>query len=413
MKLKSNDREGKRRLNNPQKKEAPAGKRSAARTAIFLLMFIVICLLAGLFVSEAVLRVAGLYPPESFEYREGIPLFRYDPEVPIPASLKPGATAKPFIYLDRKNNVRKYFNVNVNSLGLRGPETTMEKPSGTLRVITLGDSWTFGEGVDDDDTYSAGLEKLLNEMADPSLKYEVINCGYATGRGPDESYLFLRNKGIRLQPDIVILGSYVNDTFDLRYNNWDRVDDNGLPLEITSEIIRINEKGEYGYNYDNKLKLLLPRLMRHPMMRKLHIANLFQYKYLNFNLTRRKFDVKRFLGDPKDESFNELWEKYYKVVFGMDAICRANGARLMVLIIPLPSGRLAYLDDMGKKLSEKGILMLNLYPMVNGEEDYKEILFPCDGHWNEKGHARAAWVMYNYLLQNNWIKGGATERPVN
>ena len=49
----------------------------------------------------------------------------------------------------------------VNHLGLRGRETTVEKPPGTRRIVMLGDSFTMGKGVEDDETFSVLVERAL------------------------------------------------------------------------------------------------------------------------------------------------------------------------------------------------------------------------------------------------------------
>src|SRR5262245_42912083 len=62
------------------------------------------------------------------------------------------------------NHVEAFDNKSLssNSRGLRGSsEHAFEKPAGTLRILTFGDSFTFGDEVSDDETWSYFLEKLL------------------------------------------------------------------------------------------------------------------------------------------------------------------------------------------------------------------------------------------------------------
>ena len=64
----------------------------------------------------------------------------------------------------------KYFDRNgcveyrVNSLGFRDREFPKEKPAGELRVLAIGDSFTFGAGVQLDDCWVQLLERRLAEM---------------------------------------------------------------------------------------------------------------------------------------------------------------------------------------------------------------------------------------------------------
>jgi lysophospholipase L1-like esterase len=62
--------------------------------------------------------------------------------------------------------------VRINSLGLRGRELRIPKPPGRRRLLTFGDSITFGYGVGDDDTYPAVLGHALAERG-----MEVANAG--------------------------------------------------------------------------------------------------------------------------------------------------------------------------------------------------------------------------------------------
>src|SRR5690606_17281214 len=49
--------------------------------------------------------------------------------------------------------------VTSNAEGFRGPREY--GPRGPVRVAAVGDSWTFGWGVDDEDAWPARLEGLL------------------------------------------------------------------------------------------------------------------------------------------------------------------------------------------------------------------------------------------------------------
>jgi hypothetical protein len=48
-----------------------------------------------------------------------------------------------------------------NSFGLRDVEFSLAKPEGTLRIVCLGDSVTYGAGVPFDETYEQQLERAL------------------------------------------------------------------------------------------------------------------------------------------------------------------------------------------------------------------------------------------------------------
>ena len=94
--------------------------------------------------------------------------------------------------------------LNSNSRGVRGrTEHADRKAARTTRILVLGDSFTFGEDVGDEDTYSAQLERLM-----PGT--EVINLG-VHGYGHDQMLVYLREEGIRYHPDVVVLGFLTGD----------------------------------------------------------------------------------------------------------------------------------------------------------------------------------------------------------
>lgn len=93
----------------------------------------------------------------------------------------------------------------VNHLGLRGRETTVEKPAGTRRIVMLGDSFTMGKGVKDDETFSVLVEKTLQSSltACGGGSLEVLNGGIDS-YAPILSYIQFDRELAKLGPDLVV-----------------------------------------------------------------------------------------------------------------------------------------------------------------------------------------------------------------
>jgi len=93
-----------------------------------------------------------------------------------------------------------------NSRGLRGREEHgYDKTPGKTRIAFLGDSFIFGEEVDDGETIPAQLQALL-----PGA--EVLNLG-VHGYGHDQMLIYLREEGVRYRPDICLVGFIYVDMF--------------------------------------------------------------------------------------------------------------------------------------------------------------------------------------------------------
>jgi lysophospholipase L1-like esterase len=95
---------------------------------------------------------------------------------------------------------------DTNSLGLRSPEV---RDDGSSRILTIGDSCTWGYGVAQDASYPAVLQRLLDQRSD-GARYQVINAG-VPGYTSYQGLLYLRERGLVLHPSILILGYGFND----------------------------------------------------------------------------------------------------------------------------------------------------------------------------------------------------------
>lgn len=106
--------------------------------------------------------------------------------------------------------------VEINALGLRGPEVPEELAENEVRILTLGDSMLYGQGVATSSTIPEQLERLLQEEDADGRLWRVINGGHRAYATNQELGL-LRELGPRLRPKLVVLFWYDNDfeEFDL------------------------------------------------------------------------------------------------------------------------------------------------------------------------------------------------------
>ena len=98
---------------------------------------------------------------------------------------------------------------STNSLGFREKEFSFEKEKGAFRILVLGDSLTFGVGIDNDHRYTNVLEEMLNLRSKPK-KYEVLNFGMG-GYSTDQEVDLLKGILKKVQCDLVIVGFFWND----------------------------------------------------------------------------------------------------------------------------------------------------------------------------------------------------------
>ncbi len=122
------------------------------------------------------------------------------------ASAVPGLSYELVPDLDRPSARGR---VRTNAHGMRDRERTPTKPAGTVRIAVVGDSFTFGFGVDGDEAYPAVLERLLNPAVGPR-RFEVLNFGVGGYSSRDEAVV-VREKVVAFGPDLLLVGYVLND----------------------------------------------------------------------------------------------------------------------------------------------------------------------------------------------------------
>ena len=114
-------------------------------------------------------------------------------------------------FYERRKTAEFEVDFRTNSQGLRYKEIPLEKPSGEQRVLVLGDQFTEGVGVEEDETFSAHLENYFSGGGEATVRF--INGGLS-GTGPLQYWRFFYRVGIKYNPDIILISLYANDVYN-------------------------------------------------------------------------------------------------------------------------------------------------------------------------------------------------------
>jgi hypothetical protein len=169
---------------------------SGPKKIFFGLMLMVFTLVIILAVGELMARM--VLPPQ-----------RESPRWLVPDKTYGFAHRPSFTQLYQYNNSDVTWTARLNRLALRGPEQDPAE-AGDHHVLLLGDSFTFGYGLEDDHIFAAKLSRLLNEGTN---RWLVLNAGVG-GWGPRQSVKRALEHYDVYQPDVIVFTLCDNDAND-------------------------------------------------------------------------------------------------------------------------------------------------------------------------------------------------------
>jgi lysophospholipase L1-like esterase len=112
---------------------------------------------------------------------------------------------------NRELRARNGIVIKTNRFGMRGREPAAQKTDSPCRIAVLGDSYTLGLGVREEDAYPQVLEELLRLSPTAAhCQFEVLNFGVVGYSSSDED-LVLRHRALEFNPKVVIIGYVLND----------------------------------------------------------------------------------------------------------------------------------------------------------------------------------------------------------
>lgn len=125
----------------------------------------------------------------------------------------------------------------INRLGFRGREYSLEKPSDAHRIVVLGDSVTFGWGVALEERFTDLVERALNAEGRSGKAIEILNLALPGYETMHHRYVF--NQIWQYGPDAVVVcfnrNDVQNDTaesINLQFLGRGRIDEVGWRARI-------------------------------------------------------------------------------------------------------------------------------------------------------------------------------------
>lgn len=179
------------------------------------------------------------------------------------------------------------YSINSDSLNERF-DYSPDKDFKTFRIITLGDSFTFGSFVNTFENYSEQLEDMLNTKIKCSQinKFEVINLGVG---GYDITYAVERFKkrGVKYNPDLVL--------WLVNFWNFDKVQELFIPLYK-----KYHEQGIP--DFDKKTgKYIISNLILDQLQKEYGESKLIDFTKSNLNKFNSIFNGKLIIFGSKEE----------------------------------------------------------------------------------------------------------------
>jgi hypothetical protein len=208
--------------------------------------------------------------------------------------------------------------LRTNSWRLRSPEPEL---GASLRILVIGDSFTFGWGVEERERYSEVLGRILAE-ADPSRSVAVLNAGHWS-YSFDQQLVLLRELLPRFRPQIVVQGLYAANVLIIESHDWERTGD-GLIERVRKPGIRVDDLGRVRFTNDWLERPPLPsRLMT-------WVSRL----WLNYRLSRWAMTRDLALFDTASDVHERGWGMTREALAQTGEALRRAGARWIAVGIP-------------------------------------------------------------------------------
>ncbi|MFQ5512799.1 MAG: SGNH/GDSL hydrolase family protein [Myxococcota bacterium] len=297
------------------------------------------------------------------------------------------------------------FAVRHDERGLRIPVAGPRPGDRPFRILVLGDSFAYGIGVEEEESFVAGIERAFPRV-------RTFNAGVA-GYGTSQELQTLRELGPELAPDFVLLAFFWND----------------VPTSLYADVPRFTlEGGQLTYhppgpNDERPVfhgKHVPPAILNHS----------YAYRFLSDRWKMLRLRVALLVGADRirfemlrPENLEQAWALERALLAEIARECRRQGAGFLFVVIPdqvqvdhnaevvgLRPEDYRVQERLATIAREQGFEILDLLPGLRdaAERSSAPLYYRIDRHLTPAGH-RAAGQLIVEALRPRLRAAGALE----
>jgi hypothetical protein len=318
--------------------------------------------------------------------------------------------------------------VEISSQGLRDREYLVEPPDAAKRILVLGDSFAWGQGV--------AREHLWHEIIEARNDgWELINSGVA-GYGTGQQLIYLEEQGLEFQPRFILLMLHPNDLLDdiepFRYGyfkpTW--VLDDAGELELTQvPVPRLDFEQRFDRWLRNHTYLLYrvyhaqqffdawreerakaPEAPRAEKSEKPRKSEKQQEAKNNRSPEERAARKAKREARRREAAERPQPRSKYAVDVSltiallerMREAAEAGGARLLIATVPMPDPPRGLLAEAVQSMGIPLLMLDEAFAAASGETRFRH-----DPHWTPYGHEVAAGAVEAFLREQGMLTGQA------
>jgi hypothetical protein len=309
---------------------------------------------------------------------------------------------------------------SINSQGMRDKEVPLKKPGKEFRILALGESTVFGEGINYGNRFTEVIEEVL-----PGV--EIINLG-VDGFGLDQSFLQLKREGFKFNPNAGIVFIFAPDYLDrcmditgsgtltVKPRFILRDDKNGLVLqdigynrkELKTEIFpfgnnilgasgQVDKKHSTQSNklitsHSSLLKLLNYYTLKQKVKMEIRAGDMQHFHNIREIISWQEKRRQSYKADDFNKLIFILMKEYQKAF-------REHNVDFTVANIS--STKLEFVERTCKELD---ISYLDLSEIIMRASQSEQMQFPINRHYNDRYHRMVGEYVSNYLNKKYNLK---------